>query len=102
MNTIFLSGYAQVPKGTNLSNSVTFGVMFEIEKQTNKIVDVDSTFVTELAKDYLRRLIVGYNFETQFDEIIQIIDDHFYIPSISSVEMAFKVAHQRFLDNLKK
>lgn len=98
MKTIFLSGYAKVPKGTNLSNSETFGVMLEIDISTNEIIDADSTFVTELAKDYFKRLLVGRDFITDIDSIIEDIDKHMLIPSALSVEMALKIAHQRYED----
>lgn len=98
MKTIFLSGYAKVPKGTNLSNSETFGVMLEIDIRTNEIIDVDSTFVTDLAKDYFKRLLVGRDFVADIDEIIKDVDRHMLIPSVLSVEMSLKIAHQRYED----
>lgn len=103
MKTVFISGYAQVPRGTKLSEDGSLvGVMLEIDRETHTIVNAECTFVTNLAKDYFSRLLVGMDFMNQLNEIIDRIKNNMYIPSINSIIVALRIAHQRYTDSIIK
>lgn len=101
MPTIFVSAYSQAPKGTKLSeHGQIIGVMLEIDRKTHNIIDTECTFITSLAQNYYRRLIIGYNFKTEIDEIIKTIEANFIIPSTHALVVALRIAHQRYMDTL--
>lgn len=103
LKTVFLTGYAQAPKGTHLFEmGSTIGVMLEVDRETHLVVDIESTFVTDLANDYFKRVLVGFNFKSQLNEMIESIEHNMFIPSASSLIVALKIAHQRYMDTIKK
>lgn len=103
MDTLFITGYAQAPKGTHLFEmGPTIGVMLEIEFHSHKVINAEATFVTGLARDYFGRLLKGYNFKTDLNKMIENIENHMFIPTAPSLIVALKIAHQRYMDTLKK
>ena len=101
--TVFISGYSQAPKGTKLSeHGQIVGVMLEVSRESHVIVNAECTFVTDLAKDYFRHLIVGFNLMDDIDEIIESVNHNFYIPTSNALGVALTVAHQRYADILVK
>lgn len=103
LNTVFVSGYTQAPKGTKLFEAgSTIGVMLEVDRKSNQIVDVECTFVTQLAKNYLKKLMIGYNLHDDLDEMIETIEHNLFIPSTQSIIVALKIAHQRYMDSVKR
>lgn len=101
LNTLFVSGYTQAPKGTKMHEAgSTVGVMLEIDKKTHRIIDAECTFVTSLARDYFKKLMLGFNFEEDLDEIIHTIENHLFIPSVNSIIVAIRITHQRYIDSV--
>lgn len=101
LNTLFVSGYTQAPKGTKMHESgSTVGVMFEIDKRSHHIVDAECTFITKLAQEYFKKIMIGYNFKDDLEEIITALETHMYIPSIGSIIVAIRIAHQRYMDSV--
>lgn len=78
------------------------GLVLEIEKETHLIRNVEFTFVTNLAQQYLEQLVVGANFYTDLELLITRIQEHFLAPSQQSIIVALKNAHQRFVDEVIK
>lgn len=101
LNTLFVSGYTQAPKGTKMHESgSTVGVMFEVDKRSHHIVDAECTFITKLAQEYFKKIMIGYNFKDDLEEIITTLETHMYIPSIGSIIVAIRIAHQRYMDSV--
>lgn len=101
LDTIFVSGYTQLPKGTKLFEEGTVvGVMFEVDRKTHTIVDTEVTFITHLAQDYFKRMVVGMRLDTEVDEIIKTVEANLFIPSALSIAGAIKIAHQRYMDHV--
>lgn len=100
MQTVLVTGYAKAPQGTAMyeKNKYT-GIVLEIHRETDVILDVEFTFVTELAKSYLKRLIMGYDMKNGVEPLIDLIKEHYLAPSQQSVIVALKVAYQRYRDS---
>lgn len=61
-NTILLSSYVKLPANTTAQKIYDQLVLVAVvDQDTGKIEDVDCSMVTELAKNFLSRLLVGYN-----------------------------------------
>lgn len=101
LDTVFVSGYTQAPKGTKLFElGATLGVFFEIDRKTHLIVDAECTFVTSLAKNYFKRLLIDFNFKDDLFEMIETIEENLFIPSTKSIIVAVRIAHQRYIDSI--
>lgn len=101
MDTILITAYSRAPQGTAMYEKFKHsGIVLEIEKETHKIVNAEFTFITEVAKQFFSKLLVGFNFYEELDLIIKRINKHYYAPSQQSVLVALKIAHQRYVDDV--
>ncbi|MFD0944651.1 DUF3870 domain-containing protein [Savagea faecisuis] len=101
MDTILITAYSRAPQGTAMYEKFKHsGIVLEIEKETHKIVNAEFTFITEVAKQFFSKLLVGFNFYEELDLIIKRINEHYYAPSQQSVLVALKIAHQRYVDDV--
>lgn len=97
--TILVSGYAQAPKGTGMSEMMKWvGVVLEIDRTTHAIVGADGTFLTDLARDFFRRKVLGYRLIDGLDGLVQIIDVSMETPSKAALIVAIQAAFQRYVE----
>lgn len=100
MRTVLVTGYAKAPQGTVMYEvSKHAGIALEINLETNVIINAEFTFITDLAKDYFRRLLVGYDLSSGIDELIKEIEGNYFAPSINSIVVALKAAYRRYEEN---
>ncbi|RPF54247.1 DUF3870 domain-containing protein [Aquisalibacillus elongatus] len=100
MDTVLVTGYAKAPQGTAMYETSKYaGIVLEIDKTTNKIVDAEFTFITDLAKNFLRRKTIGYDFSDGLDGLISIIEKSYFAPSENSIITALKSAYNRYFEN---
>lgn len=99
-STVFISSYAKAPLNTAMSEDHKYiGIMLEISKVDHIIVNADATFITELARDYFKRLVVGIDITDNLSPLIKEIEENFLIASNSSLVVALKSAQQKYKDN---
>jgi hypothetical protein len=97
--TVLVTGYAPSPHGTAMHSVFKFaGVVLEIDTQTDKIVNAEFTFVTSLARDFIARIIQGYNLNDGLEGLFDRIRAHYWAPSTQAVMACIKVAVQRYFD----
>lgn len=102
INTILVTGYAKAPQGSSMYEIYKYaGMVLEINPHTHEIVDAEFTFVTDLARDYCRRLIVGYSLSNGIEPLIERIKTHYFAPSTHSVIVALKAAVTRYFEKSK-
>lgn len=101
--TVLVTGYAPAPKGSAMYEMYKYaGIVLEIDPETDTIVNAEFTFVTDLARDFLTRLVQGYNLGQGLEHLFQTISAHYVAPSTDAVRRAIKVAVQRYLDHKAK
>ncbi len=97
--TVLVSGYAQAPRGTGMAETMTWiGVVLEVDCSTHAIVAADATFVTELARDFFRRLVVGYRLTDGLDGLTGLVEKNIHTPSKNSLQVALQAAFQRYVE----
>ena len=79
-------------------NNKYMGMILEIHKESHVIVDVEVTVITQVVKNYFKKLLIGVNFKDDLNPIIDIIKENYHAPSQNSMIVALKVAHQRYND----
>jgi len=99
IKTVLVTAYAKAPQGSSMYELYKHaGIVLEIDLQTDRIVDAEFTFVTDLAKQFFRRLVVGYSLANGVDELIRRIETHYFAPSVDSVITALKSASKRYFE----
>lgn len=97
METILVTGYAPAPKGSSMYEAYkTAGVVLEIDPEKNILVEAEFIFVTDLAKNYVSRLVRGFDLAQGIEPLVERIQMHYFTPSTDSVVMALRVAYQRY------
>jgi hypothetical protein len=97
--TVLVTGYAQAPKGTPMFEVYKWaGIMLEVDVQTNRIVAADSTLIAELSRDFLRRLVVGYDLGAGVEPLLQLMIARLQTPSREALIVAMRSAAQRYAE----
>lgn len=97
--TVLISGYAQAPRGTGMSATMTWiGVVLEVDLNTHVIVAADATFVTDLARDFFRRTVIGYKLTDGLDGLVNLVETRIHTPSKNSLQTALQAAFQRYVE----
>lgn len=97
--SVLVSGYAQAPRGTGMSESLTWiGVVLEIDCATHRIVAAEGTFITALARDFFSRHVAGYCLIDGLAGLLEIIDRHYNTPSQQALKVALQSAFQRYVE----
>jgi hypothetical protein len=101
--TVLVTGYAPAPKGTSMYEIYKIaGVSLEIDLATDTIVGSECTFVTNLAREFVGRLMQGYDVNHDLDELLDRLSTYYLAPSSEAVRRAVKVAVQRYFDQKHK
>lgn len=102
MSTVLITAYAKAPQNTSMYENYKYvGIVLEIHKESHIIINAEFTFVTNLAQDFFKRMIVGYDFSKDISPLIEEIANDYLAPSQQAVIVALKVAHQRYKDRLE-
>lgn len=103
LNTLLVTAYAKAPQGTAMYETYKHaGIVLEIDKLTHKIVDAEFTFITELAQDFFRRMLIDFDFTADINILIERIEEHYLAPSSGAVIVALKSAQKRYLEKIAK
>ncbi|SDN75292.1 protein of unknown function [Psychrobacillus sp. OK028] len=103
LNTLLVTAYAKAPQGTAMYETYKHaGIVLEIDKLTHKIVDAEFTFITELAQNFFRRMLIDFDFTADINILIERIEEHYLAPSSGAVIVALKSAQKRYLEKIAK
>ncbi|MBD1382306.1 DUF3870 domain-containing protein [Bacillus sp. IB182487] len=75
----------------------TTGVILEINPNTHTIIRCEYIFLTELGKDFISRLITGYDLSKGIEPLIERVQTHCFTASNDSIVMALRIAYQRYV-----
>ena len=95
--TIFIAGYARLPQGMaakNLYDSMT--ITAEVDKKYGVIVDAECTLVTELGRDFMKRLLKGHSLLDGTQTLIEMIQVYYKGKAASALVAAVKDLEHRF------
>lgn len=102
MSTVLITAYAKAPQNTSMyENNKYMGIVLEIHKDKHIVLDAECTFMTNLAKDYFKRMIVGTDFSQDISPLIKSIEKNYLAPSQHSLIVALKIACQRYNDSIE-
>lgn len=101
LDTVLVTAYAKAPQGSAMYEVYKHaGIVLEINTTTHKIVNAEFMFITDLAKDFFKRMIIGFDMSKDISELVKHIEDHYFAPSTTSVIVALKSAHKRYYEKI--
>jgi hypothetical protein len=78
-DTIICTGYSRLPDGMAAKN--LFGVMgvgFEVDPNTDKIVNASSTFITNMCTDFIKSIFQGHDLKEGIEIPIEKFEMRYY------------------------
>lgn len=102
LDTILVTGYAKAPQGSAMHEVFKYaGIVLEVDKHSNKIVNAEVTFITSLAQKYFQKLVIGFDLSTDLNPLFERIENHYFAPSTNSIIVALKGAQKRYVEKYK-
>ncbi|MEW9672435.1 DUF3870 domain-containing protein [Ammoniphilus sp. 3BR4] len=99
-DTVLVTGFAQVPKGTTLYEMYkTMAVVLVIDCKTEVIEDAEFTCTTDLMNYYLSDLVKGYNLKEGINPLLDTVRQHCIIPSQGALVQALRSAWDRYQES---
>ncbi|MDA5107985.1 DUF3870 domain-containing protein [Brevibacillus sp. LEMMJ03] len=96
-HTIFCTGYARLPDGMAAKNLYgVMGVGFEIDPETDKIVNASCTFVTNMCNDFIKSILVGHDLKNGVDLPIQTFEKRYFGLGKKAIVSAIRDAYNQF------
>ena len=97
MSTSIFVGHAKPPSNTVSGQMYTIlSVVCEVDMETGVIVAAEFTVATELAKDYLNRLLAGRNLTTDEDAIVAELEGCYFSGTQKALIQCFRDMAKRY------
>lgn len=94
---MLVTAYAKAPQGTAMYEAYKHvGVVLEVDQESGVIVDADFTLITELARGFFKRVVVGHNLRSGIELLLEEVRQRYYAPSVPAAVTALRAAHERF------
>ena len=78
MDLVLFSGYARIPSNTTAQKFYEeMALVITVDMNTGVIHDAECTVVTELAKKFVRSLMVGYNMNDGIESLTAVVERHY-------------------------
>lgn len=101
--TVLLTGYAPAPKGTVMQEKQRlFGVILEVDLRTNRVVDADVPGVTDLSRDFFKRIALGYDLSQGVEGLCAKVRARYWATSTESLVACLRLINQRYEEGMKK
>ena len=103
LDTVLVTAYAKAPQGSAMYEVYKHaGIVLEINQTSHKIVDAEFTFITDLAQDFFKRMIIGFDMSTNIQNLVKRIENHYFAPSTTAVIVSLKAAQKRYLEKMEQ
>ena len=95
--SIFLTGYARLPAGIVASEvSEIVGIGLEVELPGGMIIDADCTLATRVAREFVRRILVGKSLQTDLELIQAEIGYRYHGNAQKALVAAMRIAQEKY------
>ena len=99
---VMATGQALLPQDLALYEVCKyFGIALEIDTSEHTIVRTDCTFLTGLARDFLNRLLEGYDLKRGIEPALALVEHHFASRLTRCVQKALGNAYRRYLEHIR-
>jgi len=93
---ILLTGYAMLPKGITATKLYgVVGVAVLVEKETSVILDFECSLATNLAKEYVKKLVIGCRLK-EYEKIEEKILTHYHGAAQKAIVTAIKSCSSQY------
>lgn len=100
-NEIFVTGYAKLPQGitaTELYTVIAVGMLLDAD--TGDIIDVDCSLVTTVAREFVKKLMVGKNID-DLELIEDLFNEKYHGSARKALISSFRTCNEKYVQYLK-
>lgn len=100
IKTVYFISYAKLPGNTSAGKLLEYiGVGLYINYETGVVENASCTLLTQEAKEYIKLLIVGFNFHTQdINELVDRINFHYHGLSQKAIGVILKAVYEKYMN----
>lgn len=96
-DTIICTGYSRLPDGMAAKNLYgVMGVGFEIDPETDRIINASCTFVTNMCTDFIKSILVDHDLNEGVDRPIQKFEKRYFGLGKKAIISAIRDAYNQF------
>ncbi|MDR1298715.1 MAG: DUF3870 domain-containing protein [Oscillospiraceae bacterium] len=89
-NTVFISSHVRLPANTTSQKVYEIlAVAVEVNVHTGVIMKTDLSLITALSKDFISRVVCGYNMNDGVDGLVKSIEQHYHGYAKRAIQTAF-------------
>ncbi|MDR1065112.1 MAG: DUF3870 domain-containing protein [Oscillospiraceae bacterium] len=102
-NTIFISSHVKLPANTTSQKVYEFlAVAVEVNIHTGVIMKTDLSLITTLSKDFISRVVCGYNMNDGAGGLIESLEQHYHGCAKRAIQTAFGLIFKEYEGILTK
>ena len=96
-NSILITGYAKTPEGITANEIYNIIVVaMQVDRKTGFIEDVEVSLATDLAKKFVKNILVGEKI-TEIDHIEQKFNEHFFGMARKAIVSSIRTCYDKFV-----
>ncbi|MEH7332504.1 DUF3870 domain-containing protein [Neobacillus drentensis] len=96
--TIICTGYSRLPDGMAAKNLYgVMGVGFEIDPNTDRILNASCTFVTNMCTDFIKSILSGHDLKEGIEVPIERFEKRYFGLGKKAIISAMKDAYNQYL-----
>ncbi len=96
---ILISGYAKLPAHiTSEEVYKTLVIVAVVKRSSGEILDAECSMVTELARRYIARLMIGYNLDDGLTGLLEQFEKNYYGHAKRAVETSLKMIFSKYME----
>jgi uncharacterized membrane-anchored protein len=96
INEVFVTGYAKLPQGITakeLYSIIAVGLL--VDEDTGIINDADCSLVTSVARNFVKRLLIGRNIE-DLEEIEELFNQKYHGSARKALISAIRTCNEKY------
>ena len=102
-NYILSIGFAQLPKGTPMSDmQKVFACSLVMDLEKSIVVDASFTFLMGLTEEFLRGLVIGRKLPEDWNDLQKEIRSRFLTPTQGAILQAVHSAMDRYMESINQ
>lgn len=94
---VLFSGYAKLPVGITASEMYkVIGVIIVIRVETGEIIEADCTLATNVAREYVSRLLLGQSLKNGPDTVLRIVDKRYQGSAKKAIMTSLRIIYDKY------
>jgi len=101
--TILISSHVKLPENMASQEAYKFlAIAVEVNLHTGVIMRADVSLITDLGRDFISRIVYGYNMNDGVDGLLEIFDRRYFGAARRALDAGVKLLFQKYDEIVQK